>query len=163
MTEYTSRPVAQPTFDSSGGALEHGAGAAALYEKMAAGRISTDDLVSCSAFEPMSTMTPPATTAGTTEEELSDNKTLPGVFGVDCGGALHRYERVSGRLVVTDRDGTVLHAAEMDIDELRGGWIPFIGSERGWIDHWLDSDELFDATERLGAALKALDAAEGER
>ena len=145
--------------------MEHGDVAAAQCMS-ADGRIgrqclSTDDL--CSAFEPMSTMTPPATQAGTTDEELSDNKTLPGVFGVDCGGALHRYERVSGRLVVTDRDGTVLHAAEMDIDELRGGWIPFIGSERGWIDHWLDSEGVFDATERLGAALKALDGQEGER
>ena len=67
------------------------------------------------------------------------------------------HDRVSGRLVVTDREETAIHAAEMDIEELQSSWIPYIGRERGWVDYWVDTDGLFDAIDRLGMALKALD------
>ena len=137
--------------------MEHGDGAVAMHERMAAGRTSADDPASCSATGTMSTQTPPATQAGTTDDEPTTNKSLPAVIGVDARGAIHRYDRVTHRLVVTDRDKTVLHATEMEYEELHTSWIPYIGRERGWIDHWVDSEGMFDAIDRLGMALKALD------
>ena len=163
MTEHASPAVGSRRFDSDGGALEHGDGAAAMHVRMAAGRTSADDPASCSATGTMSTQTPPATQAGTTDDEPTMDKSLPGVIGVDARGAIHRYDRVSGRLVVTDREETVIHAAEMDIEELHTSWIPHIGRERGWVDHWVDSDGLFDAVDRLGMALKALDEEDDDR
>ena len=162
MTEHASPAVGSRRFDSDGEALEHDDGAAAMHVRMAAGRTSPDDPASCSTTGTMSTKTPPAT-AGTTDDAPTTNKSLPGVIGVDARGAIHRYDRVSGRLVVTDREETVIHAAEMDIEELQSSWIPYIGRERGWVDHWVDTDGLFDAVDRLGMALKALDEEEGDR
>ena len=139
--------------------MEHGDGAAAMHSEMAAGRTSPDDPASCSgANRNMSQSTRPGKeSAGTTDDDPTTNKSLPAVIGVDARGAIHRYDRVSGRLVVTDREQTVLHAAEMEYEELHTSWIPYIGRERGWIDHWVDSEGMFDAIDRLGMALKALD------
>ena len=162
MTANASPAVGSRRFDSDGEALEHGDGAAAMHSEMAAGRTSPDDPASCSTTGTMSTKTPPAT-AGTTDDDPTTNKSLPAVIGVDARGAIHRYDRVSGRLVVTDREQTVLHAAEMEYEELHTSWIPYIGRERGWIDHWVDSEGMFDAIDRLGMALKALDAEGDDR
>ena len=144
--------------------MEHGDGAVAMHERMAAGRTSADDPASCSCDRTMSTTNATGhTSTGTTDDEPTTNKSLPAVIGVDARGAIHRYDRVTQRLVVTDRDKTVLHATEMAYEELHTSWIPYIGRERGWIDHWVDSEGMFDAIDRLGMALKALDEEEGDR
>ena len=135
--------------------MEHGVAAATMHDP-AARTVTPDDAASCSAST-MSTETTPATTAGTPTDAPTTNKSLPGVFGVDQRGAVHRYDAVAERLVVTDGDHEVVHEREMSGAELRTAWIPHVGRERGWIDHWLDADGAIDATGRLGRALKAAD------
>lgn len=138
--------------------MEHGTAAATMYDPAARGH-SPDDAVSCSAPNAMSKANAPAArTVGTTTDAPTTNKVLPGVFGVDARGAVHRYNRTTNHLVVTDGDREVVHEREMAVDELRQNWIPHVGSERGWVDHWLDADtDVIDATGRLGRALKAAD------
>jgi len=137
--------------------MEHGADAVRNDATAARGH-SPDESASCSASIAMSKANTPATQAGTTTDAPTTNKTLPGVFGVDARGAVHRYNRTTNHLVVTDGDREVVHEREMAVDELRQNWIPHVGSERGWVDHWLDADtDVIDATGRLGRALKAAD------
>lgn len=150
--------------------MEHGDGAAAMHVRMAAGRNSPDDLASCSCDRTMSTQTPPAT-AGTTTDAPTDNQPhdLPPTFGIDSQGRRHRWMRGCDRIVVTDGDGTVVHATEVSdrrektlVAEATGeafsvpktvaDWVRFVDENVAWVGTWLDADNYGEAISRAEAA-----------
>jgi hypothetical protein len=98
--------------------------------------------------------------ADTTDAQPTTTTTaadLPAVIGVDCRGALHRYNAVANKLVVTDRDNEIVHEREMDVEELRTNWLAHVGRDRGWIDCWFDASHYTDVVGRLAAALESFE------
>ena len=97
--------------------------------------------------------------AGTTDESTTtiaaDASELP-VFGVDAEGRLHRYSRAAETVVVTDDEHTVLREQpDVSRDRVVAEWVPFVGHDCGWVDHWFDARDFADVAGRLGRALTA--------
>ena len=129
--------------------MEHGDGAAAMHSEMAAGRTSADDPASCSVTATMSTQTPPATQAGTTDVQRDEIST----FGVDQQGRRHGFAGGRSKIVAMDGDA-IVHVEAIDGEDTLDRWVRFIAEDTdGWIDVWLDADSFGEALDRKYTAL----------
>jgi hypothetical protein len=91
------------------------------------------------------------------------------VFGIDAEGRRHRWGRHFDRIVVTDGDGTTIHAEGITDEtptELRcettgrtfevpatvAEWVQFIDDASAWVGTWLDAETAPEAIRRHEAA-----------
>lgn len=98
-----------------------------------------------------------ATNDAATQERTDRPRTLPGVFGIDQAGYRHRLDRCAATIYVT-RGGEVDRVEQLgaeDLDRALDAWVQFVDEGRGWIDEWLDADDVLEATRRHEAALDA--------
>jgi len=103
------------------------------------------------------TMSQSTSTSASAEQESIDiaaDVTQLGVFGVDCDGDLHRYHKATGTVVVTDQDNDIVQTQPgLDQEQVAGEWLPYVGDERGWVDHWFNAENVVDVAGRLARAL----------
>ena len=138
--------------------MEHGVGAAAMYEKMAAGRTSPDDLTLCSGAttETMSTTRQPTQNdVGTTGRDALESLDRPNELGVDGEGSVHFHSSYDERVVVVDEAGDIEETFDLTGKKL-AGFIAHVDEHRGW--------ETLRYKETFGEVLaEALAPTEGER
>ena len=109
-------------------------------------------------------MSQSTSTSASTEQESIDiaaDVTQLGVFGVDCHGDLHRYHQATGTVVVTDQDNEIVQTQSgLDQERVAGEWVPYVGDERGWVDHWFNAENVVDVAGRLARALDVVQEAD---
>ena len=136
--------------------MEHGDGAAPMYAETAA-RLGPGRPASCSATATMSTTTPPAETAGTTDVSRDALESLdrPNELGVDGEGSVHFHSPYDDRVVVVDEAGDIEETFDLSEKKL-AGFIAHVDEHRGW--------ETLRYKETFGDILaEALAPTEGER
>jgi len=110
-------------------------------------------------------MSQSTSTSASAEQESIDiaaDVTQLGVFGVDCDGDLHRYHQATGTVVVTDQHNEIIQTQPgLDRDKVTDKWLPYVGDERGWVDHWFNAESAVDVAGRLARALDVVH--EGDR
>jgi len=113
--------------------MEHGADAATMYDATAAGAVTPDDAASCSAKEPMSIQTPPASNAGTTAvaRDALESLDRPNELGTDAEGAVHFHSPYDGRVVVVAATGEIETTIDLDGRKL-SQYLAYVDGERGW-------------------------------
>jgi hypothetical protein len=110
-------------------------------------------------------MSQSTSTSASAEQESIDiaaDVTQLGVFGVDCDGDLHRYHKATGTVVVTDQDNNIVQTySGLNRNDVTDKWLPHVGDERGWVDHWFNAENVVDVAGRLARALDVVH--EGDR